>query len=46
MFPIFSCSINVTVTLQSDVPSFHMNQTALAGHTVAQLEVFFSSDYL
>ena len=28
MFPIFSCSINVTVTSQNYVPSFHMNQTA------------------
>ena len=27
MFPIFSCSINVTVTSQNDVPYFHMNQT-------------------
>ena len=27
MFPIFSYSINVTVTTQNDVPSFHMNQT-------------------
>ena len=23
----FTCSINVTVTSQIDVPSFHMNQT-------------------
>ena len=28
MFPFFYCSINVTVTSQSDVPSFLMNQTA------------------
>ena len=27
MFPIFSCSINVTVTSQNDIPYFHMNQT-------------------
>ena len=25
MFPIFSCSINVTVTSPNDVPSFYMN---------------------
>ena len=27
MFPIFSCSINVTVTSQNGVPFYHMNQT-------------------
>ena len=28
MFTIFSCSINVTVTSQSDVPSFLIKQSA------------------
>ena len=28
MFTIFSCSIDVTVTSQNGVPSFHMSQRA------------------
>ena len=28
MFTIFSCSINVTVTSQNGVPSFHLHQRA------------------
>ena len=33
MFPIFSCSINVTVMSQNDIPSFHMNQTAVISYS-------------
>ena len=34
MFPIFSCSSNVTVTSQSDVPSFDMTQKAFRASAV------------
>ena len=35
MFTIFSCSINVTVTSQNGVPSFHLHQrTYLCGGVI------------
>ena len=34
MFTIFSCSINVTVTSQNGVPSFHLHQRAYCGEVI------------
>ena len=34
MFTIFSCSINVTVTSQNRVPSFHLHQELICGGVI------------